>query len=70
MTGPIIDTFLKVLDSDNDLLQTDDDGGPLDDTDSRLDITLNAGTYSIIATSYAANETGSYTISVAVNPGT
>ncbi|RIV88149.1 hypothetical protein D2V17_08150 [Aurantiacibacter xanthus] len=62
MQSPDFDAYLAAVGSDNYSVENDDDpsGGG---TNSRLDVTIPSdGTLTIAATSYAAAETGSYTI--------
>lgn len=57
------DAFLTVTDANGTVAFTDDDSGG--GTDSRLLVTLAAGQYLVWANSFAAGETGAYTLSVA-----
>ena len=59
------DTFLRLVDDDGDLIDSDDDGGT--DTNSRIRRTLAAGTYMVEATTYGAGETGSYELRIGVD---
>jgi len=61
-----LDTYLQVEDSAGNVLAWDDDGAG--GTNSRLDITLAAGNYRVIASSFASGETGDYSLSAAVAP--
>ena len=56
------DAFLGLDDGSSMLLDSDDDSGV--DTNSRIVATLSAGTYTILASSFAAGETGNYQLSV------
>ena len=47
-----------------DFLHENDDVAPGTDTNSRIEATLEAGTYTIEATTYSAGETGSFTLTV------
>ena len=67
LTSTVFDTFLSVLDSDGDEIDSNDDID-VDDTNSQLVISLGAGTYTIIATSFFPNRTGAYQLAVAVAP--
>ncbi|WP_347304294.1 pre-peptidase C-terminal domain-containing protein [Croceibacterium sp. TMG7-5b_MA50] len=64
------DTFLSLYLPDG-AIETNDDRAGNDGTDSRLAITLpQDGTYEIAATSYAAGETGGYTLRMERDSGT
>jgi len=58
-----VDTYLYLLDSEGLVIATDDDSGP--GLNSRLIRTLDAGTYRLVAATYSAGRSGSFTISVA-----
>lgn len=62
MNSMDFDTYLRLLDEDNEVVAFDDDSG--DDFNSRIVEVLPAGCYVIEATSFDAGETGSYSISV------
>ena len=75
-----VDTYLYLLSGsgmDGQVVDEDDDGG--DGSNSRITMTLSAGTYTIEATTYYPSATGSFTLSVAcgsynfeidsINPG-
>lgn len=55
------DTYLYLFDADGQVIAQDDDGGV--GYNSRLAIYLQAGTYSIGASSYGEGATGRYTLS-------
>ena len=56
------DSYLRVLDSNQVTLSSDDDGG--DGTDSRLVRSFTPGTYFAEASTYDAGESGAYALSV------
>lgn len=59
------DAYLSAWDDGFELISDDDDlGGGPDGTDSRIELTLPAGTYIIEASSFEAGETGPYTLTV------
>ena len=61
------DTYLEILDSTGgDVAADDDSGGGVAGTDSRIQQTLPAGTYFILANHYPP-ETGVYTLTVATS---
>ncbi len=60
------DAFLVLKDSDGTILATNDDGGV--GVNSRIDFALTAGTYEIVASSFAAGRTGAYQLTVDVPP--
>ena len=65
LVSSAFDTFLALregTDVAGGLVATDDDGGQ--GTNSRIDTTLSAGTYTIEATSYATGVTGAFTLTV------
>ena len=62
MESSDFDTYLYLLSADGRVLESDDDGG--DGMDSEIETTLEAGTYTIEATSWGAGATGDYTLSV------
>lgn len=66
------DPLLILYDAAGDRLLSDDDGGDVDsstddDFDAALDVTLDAGCYRVEATSFAADRTGPYTLSVSID---
>ena len=61
LTSPAADTFLA-LRTDVELVAVDNDGGT--DTNSRIDRTLDAGTYTIEATTYLGEVTGPFTLTL------
>jgi hypothetical protein len=68
LEGGSIDPFLELRDSAGDTLETNDDGaGGLN---ARIERTLAAGTYTIVASSYARGQLGSYTLSAGAPPST
>jgi hypothetical protein len=68
LEGGAIDPFLELRDSAGDTLETNDDGaGGLN---ARIERTLAAGTYTIVASSYARGQIGSYTLSAGAPPST
>lgn len=62
MTSTVFDTFLRVLDSSNQEVATNDDGGG--GSNSLIGRTFAPGTYRIEATSYGEGETGAYTLAL------
>jgi hypothetical protein len=69
MASADFDTFLSLYLPDG-AIETNDDRAGEEGTDSRLAITLpQDGTYEIAATSYAAAETGSYTLRMGLENG-
>ena len=66
MSSSAFDTFLIVVDSAENLVDADDDGGG--GSNSRLDLALPAGTFIIEATSFTPGDGGPYTLSVS-GPG-
>ena len=62
LTSSQFDAYLGILDADGELLVDDDDGGG--GTDARIVLTLVAGSYVIVATSFEPGETGSYQLRV------
>ena len=62
------DTYLYLLsgaDSEGSVVDEDDDGGSTGNN-SRLDLTLEAGTYTIEATTYDAGATGDFSLAITV----
>jgi hypothetical protein len=68
LEGGSIDPFLELRDSAGDTLETNDDGGAA--LNARIERTLAAGTYTIVASSYARGQVGSYTLSAGAPPST
>ncbi len=68
LTSASFDAYLSVFEGApgtmGDLVGSDDDGG--DGTDSFLEVHLSAGTYTALANSFAAGETGAYEIRLAI----
>lgn len=56
------DAYLILRDDLGEVLAVDDDGGS--DVNARIERTLAAGSYEIVASSFATGETGAYTLSV------
>ncbi len=68
MTSSDFDTYLALLTPDDETLQNDDYEGST--SRSRIELTLpSSGRYVIIATSYAAGETGTYQVSLSSSAG-
>lgn len=65
-SSAVVDTYVQVEDSAGNVLGWDDDGAG--GTNSRLDITLSAGSYRVVASSFSVGETGDYSLSAAVAP--
>jgi serine protease Do len=62
MTSTTVDAYLLVVDPAGNVLdQDDDDGGG---TDARVTLSLPAGTFTVVATSFEPRETGGYTLRV------
>jgi hypothetical protein len=66
LSSAAFDAYLVLRDTMGVVLRTDDDSGP--GLDSQMQILLAAGTYDIVATSYAPGATGSYTLTVGAPP--
>ena len=66
MGSSAFDTFLFVYDSAENPVGEDDDGGT--GGNSRLELTLPAGTFIIEATSFTPGDSGAYTLSVSGVP--
>lgn len=65
MGSASFDTYLFLLDDQFGLVQENDDVDTANgNTDSRISVTLPAGTYYIVANSYLSAQTGAYTLSV------
>ncbi|HUF14017.1 MAG TPA: hypothetical protein VMN78_13015 [Longimicrobiales bacterium] len=62
MSSVEFDTYLILADGTGSVVAENDDFGT--GTDSRIEVRLMAGTYTIYANSFAAGETGSYALSV------
>ena len=62
MNSSAIDSYLRLYDASGNLITEDDDGG--DGNNARITRTLSAGTYRVMASSYATGETGAYTLGV------
>lgn len=62
LTSSAFDAFLRVLDSSDRTVATDDDGAG--GSNARIYRTFAAGTYRIEATSYASGSTGAYTLAL------
>ncbi len=63
MESDDVDAYLRVLRNDGTQIATNDDGGS--GSDARLEYQAPyAGAYLVIATSYAAGETGAYRVRV------
>jgi hypothetical protein len=60
------DAFLVLKDSQGNIVASDDDGG--DGLNARIERVLEAGTYEIVASSFAANQTGAYQLTVGAPP--
>ncbi|WP_257463557.1 pre-peptidase C-terminal domain-containing protein [Archangium lipolyticum] len=56
-----VDTYLYLLNSNSVVLYRDDDSG--DGFNSRLTVTLSAGTYYIVAATYSTDQSGRFTLS-------
>lgn len=63
MRSDDFDAFLVLQDARGDEVESDDDGAG--DTDSRISLRLQPGTYFIVANSLSSGETGAYTLEVA-----
>jgi hypothetical protein len=62
------DPYLLVTNAAGDVIATDDDGG--DDDNARVEVALPAGTFIVWANTFAAGQTGAYSISAsAATPG-
>ena len=60
------DPFLELRDDVGNVIATNDDGGA--GLNSRIELALAAGTYEIVATSFASGQTGAYQLTVAAPP--
>ena len=59
------DAFLWLLTEDEEVLESNDDGGVgVNETDAQITRTLARGCYFVDATSWEAGETGNYTLTV------
>lgn len=56
-----VDTYLYLLDASGNVLGQDDDSGG--NLGSRLSVTLSTGTYRVVAATFAAGQTGEFTLS-------
>jgi hypothetical protein len=65
MMSAEFDTYVIVTDPQGNRLGFDDDAG--DGTNSRLSMTLEPGTYRLVANSFAPGETGNYSLSLRVD---
>ena len=65
MRSTAVDSYLFLLDANNQVVAENDDGGP--GTDARIMRVLNAGTYTIVVNAYDRDTYGAY--SLAVRPG-
>ena len=63
------DTFLSIADSTDTIVISDDDGAGFGSTNSRIITNFPAGRYTLLPTTYLANETGTYTLSVSIVAG-
>jgi predicted small lipoprotein YifL len=66
MESDDVDAYLVVKDDLGNAIAEDDDGG--DGYDARVEATLAAGGYEIVATSFAQGQEGTYTLSVDAPP--
>lgn len=62
LTSSVFDAYLAVVDFDGNILAEDDDGGSA--SNSRITLSLSAGTYGVVATTYSVGETGAYTLTI------
>jgi len=63
MTSSAVDSYIILLDGNNQKVGEDDDGG--EGNDAHLVMTApSSGTYTIYANSYSSGETGPYTLTV------
>lgn len=62
MTSDQVDTYLRLFDSEDELIERNDDGGT--GFNARMVVSLNEGCYRIQATSFADGDTGEYTLTV------
>ena len=60
------DAFLELKDSQGNVIASDDDAGT--GVNSRIDRALTAGTYEIVASSFAGGQTGAYQLTIDVPP--
>ena len=60
--GSSIDTFLYLLNSYGQIIATDDDGGS--GYNSRIQMSLSKGSYTVVAATYSSGQSGSFTVSV------
>lgn len=66
LASAAFDPYLVVTNTAGDIVATDDDGG--DDDDARVEVTLPAGSFVVWANTYAAGQTGAYSISANAAP--
>ncbi len=66
LVSTVFDAFLVLKDSQGNVVASDDDGG--DGLNSRIERVLAAGTYEIVASSFGANQTGAYRLTVDAPP--
>lgn len=64
LTSPDFDAYLTLRDDLDDVIATDDDGGS--GLDSRIEVALAAGAYTISASSFGAGQTGAYDLATSV----
>ncbi|MCA9837265.1 MAG: S8 family serine peptidase [Trueperaceae bacterium] len=57
-----IDTYLYLLNSSGQVIATDDDGGS--GYNSRIQMSLSKGSYTVVAATYSSGQSGSFTVSV------
>ena len=68
LVSSAFDAFLVLKDADGTILASDDDGG--DGINSRIELALTAGTYEIVASSFGADQTDDYELTVDAPPAT
>lgn len=66
MVSDDVDAYLILKDDLGGVIAEDDDGG--DGVDARIDATLAAGSYEIVASSFGSGQAGTYTLTVAAPP--
>lgn len=64
LISSMFDPYLILTDASGDVVASDDDGGS--DLNARVEATLPAGTYIVWANTFAAGQTGAYSISATV----
>lgn len=62
MMSSVIDSYLILFDAEGMEIAFNDDDETMETLDSRLQVTITAGCYMVMATSYGEFETGSYTL--------